>query len=192
MSKAVIGLGNPGAEYARTRHNVGFLVVELLASRLRIRLCQSSYGAVWGNARFHGEILLLAKPQGFMNRSGEVVDQLRAAWDLELTGILIVHDDLDLELGRIQLKRGGGTAGHRGLASIVEQLGSPDFPRLRIGVGRPAEKSAAVDFVLEEFTPSERDVVDPAIERAQDGALAWVTAGLDAAMARFNVRPGDA
>lgn len=193
MRKAVIGLGNPGREYAETRHNVGFRVVERLSTRIGAPLVAAP-GALCGRGQLAGVEVVLCEPQRFMNRSGEVVARLAAGEGLAPDDILVVHDELDLVLGRVQVKRGGGSAGHRGVESIIERLGVREFPRVRIGVGRPPEGTDPVDFVLVRFSENERDLVEQAIVRAAEAAETWLGAGLEAAMQQVNVRvaePGE-
>jgi PTH1 family peptidyl-tRNA hydrolase len=193
VRKAVIGLGNPGREYAETRHNVGFRVIERLATRIGTQLVPAP-GALCGRGQVAGVEVVLCEPQRFMNRSGEVVARLAAGEGLAPDDILVVHDEIDLVLGRVQVKRGGGSAGHRGVESIIERLGVREFPRVRIGVGRPPEGIDPVDFVLVPFAEDERNLVDQAIVRAAEAAETWLGAGLEAAMRQANVRapePGE-
>lgn len=189
MDRAVVGLGNPGASYAATRHNVGFRVVERVARRIGVARWRERGGARCGIGSFRGLAVVLAEPSRYMNRSGEPVRALLAEHGLEPGDCLVVHDDLDLELGRLQLKRGGGTAGHRGLDSIVEALGRADFPRLRVGIGRPPLGRDPVDYVLSEFEEDERERLEAALARAEEAVLAWLEVGTEAAMGRVNVRP---
>jgi len=182
VRKAVIGLGNPGARYERTRHNAGFFVVDLLAERAGVVVAQRRHDALWAEIRVADSPLLLVKPQAFMNRSGLAVAAFAAERGLEPTDVLVVHDDLDLPLARIKLKRGGGTAGHRGLESIVEQLGTRDFPRLRIGIGRPPIGQEVVDFVLCPFPESELVSLKSALAASVSGVEAWCAVGIEAAM----------
>ncbi|HYC23802.1 MAG TPA: aminoacyl-tRNA hydrolase [Candidatus Bathyarchaeia archaeon] len=193
MRKAVIGLGNPGREYAETRHNVGFRVVERLSTRIGAPLVLAP-GALCGRGQVAGVEVVLCEPQRFMNRSGEVVARLAASEGLAPADILVVHDELDLVLGRVQVKRGGGSAGHRGVESIIERLGVREFPRVRIGVGRPPEGLDPVDFVLVPFSEDEQKLVEQAIVRAAEAVETWLGAGLEAAMRLANVRvpePGE-
>jgi len=188
LDRAVVGLGNPGPEYAATRHNVGFRAVERLARRLGAERWRGGRGARRAVAAVGDLEVVLAEPLGFMNRSGAPVRALLREYGLEPADCLVIHDDLDLELGRLQIKRGGGTAGHRGLDSIVEALGRSDFPRLRIGVGRPARGAEAVDYVLSPFEEAERAPLEAALARAEEAVLAWLEVGTEAAMGRVNVR----
>lgn len=185
----MVGLGNPGARYAATRHNVGFAVVDLLARSRGVSLARRKHDALCAEVAIDGCDVVLIEPQTYMNRSGTAVAAFVQETGVQPTEMLVVHDDLDLALGRIKLKRGGGTAGHRGLESIVEHLGTRDFDRLRIGIGRPAAGAEVVDFVLEPFSDEERKLIDERLEAAVDAVTAWCTLPLDVAMNRVNAPP---
>lgn len=189
MRKAVVGLGNPGARYALTRHNAGFLVVDRLAAARRIVFERSGKAEIGGEPDRGGPALTLLKPLAYMNRSGAAVAALLERLALSPVDALVVHDDLDVPLGRIKLKRDGGTGGHRGLESILEHLGSSDFPRLRVGIGRPPPGQDPATFVLEDFTAAEREVVAEALDAAVAAIGAWAELGIEAAMNRVNAPP---
>ncbi len=184
---AIVGLGNPGRRYRGTRHNVGSDVVERVAAKLGVRLAGDAWARI-ARARFGRAAVLLAVPETYMNVSGEAVSDLARRRRVRPQDLLVVHDDLDLPLGRLRLKPGNGAGGHNGVRSIIEHLGTKAFPRLRVGIGRPPARVAAETFVLERFTPEERTAIDEAVERAANAALAVVSDGLDAAMNRVNVR----
>lgn len=192
MPKAVVGLGNPGGRYAATRHNVGFMVVDRLCRARGAELVSGRHGAAWAEVRLAGFPVVLVEPQTYMNRSGIAVAGFVRELGLEPADVLVVHDELDLPLARTKLKRGGGTAGHRGLESIVEHLGTRDFPRLRVGIGRPPGHEEVVDFVLEPFTAEERSALDGALEAAAAGVEAWCELGIETAMGRVNAPPSPA
>ncbi len=190
--RAIFGLGNPGPRYALTRHNVGFMVLERLARRLAIPLDRRDAVASWGEGSRRDLRILLAEPLRFMNCSGEAAEELLPSRLAGPSELLVVHDELDLPLGRIKLKRGGGTAGHRGLESVRQALASPEFCRLRVGVGRPPQGVDASEYVLAPFEAAEAEAVAQALDRAALACEAWLDLGLEAAMGRVNVRPGDA
>jgi PTH1 family peptidyl-tRNA hydrolase len=192
VPKAVVGLGNPGSRYAETRHNAGFMLVELLARRHGAKLAARRHEAAWAEIELAGERTILIEPLAYMNRSGPPVAAFATELGIEPDAILVAHDDLDLPPARIRLKRAGGTAGHRGLESLVEALGTRDFPRLRIGIGRPPEGMPVADFVLEAFAESERRALDMAFVDALAGIDAWGRAGIEAAMALVHAPPGSA
>jgi PTH1 family peptidyl-tRNA hydrolase len=183
VARAVVGLGNPGPRYAATRHNAGFLLVEVLARRGGATLHPRGREARWAEVTIAGQQVVLVQPQTFMNRSGEPVLPIVRELGIEPANLLVAHDELDLPPAKIRLKRGGGTAGHRGLESLVEQLGTRDFPRLRIGIGRPPEGTEVVDYVLAPFADAERASLDAALDLAADGIEVWCRQDLGAAMA---------
>jgi PTH1 family peptidyl-tRNA hydrolase len=184
---AIVGLGNPGRRYRGTRHNVGGDVVDRVAAKLGVRLADDGFART-ARAHFGRAAVLLAVPETYMNVSGHAVADLSRRRRVRPENVLIIYDDLDLPLGRLRLKPGNGAGGHNGVRSIIEELGTKDFPRLRVGIGRPPAGVAPETFVLERFTPEERTVIDEAVERAANAALAVVSDGLEAAMNRVNVR----
>jgi len=183
----VVGLGNPGAEYAHTRHNVGFDAVELLAARHGGRLKKGKERALVAEVRIGGARVALAQPQTYMNDSGMSVVRLVRRFDVDdLHRLVIVQDELDLPTGRMKVKVGGGLAGHNGLRSIRAHLHSDDFVRVRIGVGKPPSKDRGADHVLRRVSKAERTELDIKIQEGADAVEAIVTEGIAAAMTRFN------
>jgi PTH1 family peptidyl-tRNA hydrolase len=181
----VAGLGNPGREYARTRHNAGWMVVDELARQLDASF-RSKFSGKLAEARLDEARLALLEPETFMNESGRSIGAAARYFKVPAGSLLVVHDDVDLEPGRLQARLGGGLAGHNGLRSIAEALGTQDFLRLRIGVGRPGrgDRRSVADYVLSPFEP-EVDV-DALVSRGADAVKAIIREGLDAAQARFN------
>jgi len=184
----VVGLGNPGPEYARTRHNVGFAVVERLAVEAGARFSASRFEAEAAAVELAGILIALLKPRTYMNRSGLAVAAWLDALGLSASQLIVVHDDLDLPLGRLRVVGSAGPGGHRGVTSIQEALGTQVFPRVRVGIGRPREGEDAVERVLEEFAPEEFAVAEEMVGRAASAIQALVACGLAAAMERYNVR----
>jgi len=182
----VVGLGNPGAEYARTRHNVGAEVVELLARRHRARLRKGKERAQTDEVNVGGKRLALAIPTTYMNDSGAAVQALVRRYGVTPEQVVIVHDELDLPVAALKLKAGGGLAGHNGLRSIKAHLKTDEFLRVRIGVGKPQSKEHGVDHVLNKFAKRERTEIDVTLEQAADAVEAILADGIDAAMNRFN------
>jgi PTH1 family peptidyl-tRNA hydrolase len=183
----VAGLGNPGREYARTRHNVGHMVCDELARRHGGSF-RSKFSGELAELRLDGARLALLKPLTYMNESGRAVGPAVRFFKLPAEDLLVVHDEVDLELGRLQVRMGGGLAGHNGLRSVAQQLGTPDFARLRVGIGRPerGDPRPVADWVLSPFSD---DVdVDGLVARAADAAEATVRDGLEEAQQRFNER----
>ncbi len=184
--KCVVGLGNPGAQYAATRHNVGFLVAEAFAAAHDIRLRPVNDQVTVGRGVLAGDALWVAEPQGFMNCSGIAVQWLLSEAGGGPESLLVVHDDVDLPVGQVRLKRRGGHGGHNGVRSIIETLGTDEFLRLKVGIGRPPTGSETVDYVLERFSRDEEPVVAGAVERGRDAVTVALTEGVVAAMNRFH------
>ena len=185
--RVIVGLGNPGPEYRKTRHNLGFWVVDLLAERWTTPLSRKAFFSLVGEAQWRGEKILLLEPQTYMNRSGEAVATVRNFYHLDLADLVIVHDDLDLPSGQLRIKRGGGGAGgNRGVASIIETLGSKEFIRVKIGIGRPPGRRDPAHFVLQPFTPQEEAFILPAVDRAVYAIETILSEGVDKAMALFH------
>jgi PTH1 family peptidyl-tRNA hydrolase len=178
----VVGLGNPGPNYARTRHNVGFMVADLLAERMgsAFKLHKKS-GADVATGRLSGRAVILARPRCYMNESGRQVGPLAKFYSVPVGDLVVVHDDLDLEFGRIRLKQGGGEGGHNGLRSIATVLGSKDFQRVRWGIGRPPGRQDPAAFVLQAFGARERAEVPTICEQAADATELLIKLGLEPA-----------
>lgn len=185
----VVGLGNPGAEFDATRHNVGADLVAVLAARHGEALKRGKERALVAELRIGPKRVAVAFPQTFMNNSGESVRLLARRYGVEdAADLLVVHDELDLEAGRLKIKAGGGLAGHNGLRSITQHLGTTDYVRLRIGIGKPPTSQAPRDFVLRKPGKAEREVLDVAVERAADAVEQLVAEGIDATMNSVNRR----
>jgi PTH1 family peptidyl-tRNA hydrolase len=185
--KLIVGLGNPGQAYVETRHNAGFWVVEALAAGAGLKFrrhgeASTTHGHVAGHAA------TLVKPQTFMNRSGLIIAALIDDLALDLSDVIVVHDDLDLDPGRLRVKSRGGHGGHNGVFSIIDALGSDRFARLKIGVGRPPAGEDPADYVLSTVLRGERPVFDEAVQQAVQALECWIAKGLMTAMNRFNVK----
>ncbi|HYM90434.1 MAG TPA: aminoacyl-tRNA hydrolase [bacterium] len=183
----VVGLGNPGRRYKGTRHNVGQEVVHHLAARLRVRL-QDDGWARTGKGRVDSAVVLLAIPETYMNVTGQAVRDLLHRRRRGPEDLLVVHDEMDLSLGHLRLRRGNGPGGHNGVRSIIEELGTGMFPRLRLGIGRPPAGEDPAEFVLGRFTPEERRTIDEAVALAVEAVTVAATQGLAVAMNRYNRR----
>jgi peptidyl-tRNA hydrolase, PTH1 family len=190
--RLIVGLGNPGASYAQTRHNVGMWVIERAAARWSIRLFRRGI-AQRGSGRLGSELIELAGTLDFMNVTGPPLKGLLRELKLTADDLIVVHDDLDLEPGRLRIKLAGGHGGHNGIKSVVETLGTSQFVRIKIGIGRPAPRQDSADYVLEPITTEEMDMVEPCLERAVDALECMIHRGTETAMNRFNVRkkPGE-
>jgi peptidyl-tRNA hydrolase, PTH1 family len=186
----VVGLGNPGPRYAGTRHNAGFLIVDLLAERVgasfKLRKSAGGPGADVVEARLGVQSVVLAKPRSFMNESGGPVAAVARFYKVALEDIIVVQDELDLPFGALRLKRGGSEGGHNGVRSVVAALGSPEFVRVRFGVGRPPGHQDAADHVLRDFSTAERKQLPLLIDRAADAVEIVLSEGLEVAQNRFN------
>jgi PTH1 family peptidyl-tRNA hydrolase len=182
----IVGLGNPGPEYKNNRHNVGFRVLDRLAEQLGERFGRVQSEALVASAR-HGEAkLVLAKPRTFMNVSGRAVGALARFYKLVPEHILIIYDEVDLPVETLRIRPQGGAAGHKGMRSVIQHLGTQDFPRLRVGIGRPKGRMKTPDHVLQDFSKQEQEALPFVLGRAADAALCFVTEGVDAAMNQYN------
>ena len=171
--RLIVGLGNPGPDYMDTRHNIGFRVVAELARIHSIKVAGRLGPALYGEGKINGGLVMLLQPQTFMNRSGPAVRRAALTKELAYDQMIIVYDDLDLPLGKLRLRVSGSAGGHKGMASIIETLGSQDIPRLRVGIGRP-EKQDVVSYVLDRFAAHELDAVEDAVQEACEQLARWV------------------
>jgi PTH1 family peptidyl-tRNA hydrolase len=182
----LIGLGNPGREYKDTRHNFGFMLIDRIAVRLNARGMRVQSKAIVTTATYEDRKLILAKPQTYMNLSGQSVQGLVNFYKIPLTNIMILSDDLDIPLGTIRIRAAGGPGGQRGLASVIESLGTKDFSRLRLGIGRPPGRMDPANFILQNFSRDEMKSISEILDTAADAVLEFVKNGLNAAMNKFN------
>jgi PTH1 family peptidyl-tRNA hydrolase len=183
--KIVFGLGNPGSEYASTRHNVGFMAVERLAAEHGCHLKESRFRSITGEAIICGQPVLLAMPQTYMNRCGLALEEILGEFSEPPESLLIIMDDFHLPLGRIRIRKRGSSGGHNGLKSLEESLGTQEFPRLKIGIGGFDEKKP-IEFVLGEFSKAERGEIQTAVHLASQAAETWVESGIEEAMNFYN------
>jgi PTH1 family peptidyl-tRNA hydrolase len=192
--KLIVGLGNPGYLYARNRHNIGFMCVTQLAKRQRIDFDRKQGHARTGIGNIGGYKAVLARPQTYMNASGESVDLLMKKLDVKPEDLIVIHDDLDLPVGKIRLRLGGSSGGHKGIDSIIAHIGTKDFYRVRVGIGRPesnskseaAKEESVIAYVLSDFTFEERKIIDPAIPQVCEAVVDLLKEGLTAAMNKYN------
>ncbi len=185
-SYLIIGLGNPGREYKDTRHNIGFMLIDQLAVRLDARGMRLQSKAIVISTHHEERKIILAKPQTYMNLSGQSVQGLLHFYKIPIENLLIAHDDLDIPFGTIRIRPGGGPGGQRGMASTIDHLGTKDFPRLRLGIGRPPGRMDPKDYVLQMFSKEDMKLLPDVLTRASDAALTFVTDGLNKAMNKFN------
>ncbi len=183
----IVGLGNPGKEYARTRHNCGFRALDILADQLGCKVDKGKFQGLYGQCSYRGRKLLLLKPQTYMNLSGRSVLQLSAYFNVPPQRIIVMFDDISLVPGRLRIRSDGSAGGHNGIKSIISELGSQDFPRVKIGVGsKPTPEYDLADWVLSSFSAQEEQALKPALERAADAALCIIEHGVPEAANRFN------
>jgi PTH1 family peptidyl-tRNA hydrolase len=184
--KLYVGLGNPTAQYERTRHNIGFRVIERFAAQHRILLDGRKWNAIYGTGSIGGEKVVLLMPQTYMNLSGEAAGPAMRFFKVALEDVVAVHDELDLPFGRLQLKKGGGSAGHNGLKSLTQHLGGPDYLRLRVGISRPPPQWDVPNYVLANFSGAEESQLDDVLDRSVAGLELLIDKGASAAMNAVN------
>jgi PTH1 family peptidyl-tRNA hydrolase len=182
----IVGLGNPGKEYQATRHNVGFMTLDLIAQRLNTQINKVKFKGLFGEAFYDGEKILLLKPHTFMNLSGQSVVDALNFFKIPFEHLIVVYDDMDLPVGRLRIRSEGSSGGHRGMDSIVYQLSSDKFPRIRIGIGRPEGQRDAADHVLGKINGEEAEKIKAVIETAAKAVLCTISEGADMAMNRYN------
>ncbi len=182
----IAGLGNPGRRFEKNRHNLGFELLNRLAARLGESFGQVQARALIAKSTFLDERVILAKPQTYMNNSGSAVSSLVRFYQVPLSNLLVAYDDIDLPLGSLRLRPSGGSAGHNGLQSIIERLSTDEFPRLRIGTGRPPGRKEAADYVLRDLPAGERQALDETLDRALEAVLTFIQYGLERAMNLYN------
>ena len=184
--KLIVGLGNPGIGYKNTRHNIGFLTADILADRNHLSFKQTSYNAHVACGTAFNENILIAKPQTYMNLSGEAVSGITEHYNLTPKDIIVIHDDMDIEFGRIKIKTRGGSAGHRGIESIIYNLQSDEFTRIRAGIGKPAVDTSPIDFVLHNFTETENKLLPNVLVNINDCIETIIRSGTQTAMNKFH------
>ena len=184
----VVGLGNPGGAYVKTRHNVGFMVLDKLAKFFSIPIEKKKFDTLFGRGLIEGSEVILTKPMAFMNLSGIPVQKILKYFKIPFEDMLVIHDDIDLAFGRLQIKENGGHGGHKGLKSIIETVGSGKFVRLRIGIGRSEDNIDIANYVLGQFTTNEKKLLDRITEKARDAVVATICKGTKEAMNIFNDR----
>lgn len=182
----IAGLGNPGRQYRNTRHNAGFILIDFLVTEFKTRMSKMQSNAMTATFDNGDAKVILAKPQTFMNLSGQSVAALVRFYKIPLEHILIAHDDIDLPIGTLRIRPGGGSGGQKGLASTIERLGTQDFPRLRIGIGRPSGTQEAAGYVLQEFSSGDLKILQQVFPQAVLAVKAFIEVGLDEAMNRYN------
>ena len=190
--KLIIGLGNPGRSYSKNRHNIGFFCLNHIAKQQGIRFDKKQAKARTGSGKIDGIQVVLARPQTYMNLSGQPVSRLSNKFKAGPGDLIVIHDDLDLPLGKIRIRQGGGSGGHKGIKSIISELVSQDFIRIRVGIGRPTtnaaeiSEAAIIKYVLIDFSPDEKQSIVPVIAKVSEAILCLLTEGLEAVMNKYN------
>ena len=187
--RIIIGLGNPEPEYSRTRHNMGFDVINILAEKNNIDLSRTKYNAIYGTGIINGEKVILIKPQTFMNNSGESAVEFAKFYKEEINNILVVYDDMDTEIGTIRVRAKGGAGSHNGMKSIVSELNSEDFPRIRVGIGRPKSEYDRIDYVIGKIPEEEYIELQKGEKIAVEATEYWIKNGIDNTMNKYNIKP---
>lgn len=185
-SYLIVGLGNPGREYRNTRHNIGFLAIDALAKSLNVTLGKVQSKALVGQGKIGSNKVILVKPQTYMNLSGQAVSGLLNFYKISAEHLIVIHDDIDLPFGTIRIRPGGGSAGQRGVKSIIEKVGTQEFARMRLGVGRPPGQMEAAAYVLQPFTKEDEEFLVNFLAKAAEAANEFVNNGLNAAMNKYN------
>ena len=183
--KLIVGLGNPGTEYEKTRHNAGFLAVDSLCEKLNVKLDKHKCKAIYGIYRYKDEKIIIAKPQTFMNLSGEAVSSLMKFYDIDIKDVIVIHDDLDLPLGKLRLRMSGSSGGQRGMGNIIDLLGCNNINRIRIGIAHDRSIDTK-DYVLGKFTEDESKIIDEACQKASDAIIYAFDNNFDVVMSKFN------
>ena len=186
--RLLVGLGNPGPEYAETRHNVGFMVIDALSKRARTDVTRQRDEMLFGWGKWRGREIGLAKPQTFMNRSGTALEVFLRRYKVDPSEILVIVDDIHLPLGKLRIKPRGGSGGHNGIQDIIDWLDTDEFPRLRIGVGSEFQEGRQSDYVLSAFAAEEEELVTDVLARSMNAALTFVVYGIQTTMNRFNTK----
>ena len=184
----IVGLGNPGRGYKGNRHNVGFMLVDKLASHLGVTFRRMESQALMTKVDYLEKRVFLAKPQTYMNSSGQSVSSLVRFYKVPFANLLVVYDDVDLPIGTLRMRPSGGTGGHKGVESILASLGTQEFPRLRLGIGRPPGRMEAADYVLHDFSRVELEALPTILDQGVEAVLTYVTEGLETAMTRYNAQ----
>lgn len=185
--KLIVGLGNPGKEYEETRHNCGFMVMDRLSEKLNESICQNKFKGLYTKFKYHGEDVILLKPQTYMNLSGDSVSAIMQFFKINQDDLLVIYDDLDMPVGKLRLRKNGSAGGHNGIKSIIAHLNSQEFKRIRVGIDRH-KYMKVVDYVLSRFSKEENEAIDQGIENAANAVIDFLDHDFDYVMNRYNQR----
>lgn len=186
MQFLIVGLGNPGAEYENTRHNIGFKALDNIASHFNKEILKKGYSSLYEEIHYSENKLFLIKPQTFMNRSGKAVHEIKSFYKIPTENLIIIYDELDIPLGKLKIKFGGGAAGHNGIRSILNSIGEDGFSRIRLGIGKPVKREKTVGHVLSKFAKDEKHIVDDMITTVYKAVIEIIENGVQSAMNKFN------
>lgn len=182
----IVGLGNPENEYANTRHNMGFDAINHLSRKLNINVNKEKFKGIYGDTILNGEKVILLKPQTYMNLSGESIIQFKQFYKIPPENIIVIYDDIDVDVGKIKIRKKGGPGSHNGMKSVVKELKSEDFPRIRVGIGKPMFKEMIIGYVLEKLNGNEREILEESTKLAANAVYDIITSGIDKAMNMYN------
>ena len=182
----IVGLGNPENEYANTRHNMGFDAINHLSRKLNINVNKEKFKGIYGDTILNGEKVILLKPQTYMNLSGESIIQFKQFYKIPPEKIIVIYDDIDVDVGKIKIRKKGGPGSHNGMKSVVKELKSEDFPRIRVGIGKPMFKEMMIGYVLEKLNGNEREILEESTKLAANAVYDIITSGIDKAMNMYN------
>lgn len=182
----IVGLGNPENEYANTRHNMGFDAINHLSRKLNINVNKEKFKGIYGDTILNGEKVILLKPQTYMNLSGESIIQFKQFYKIPPENIIVIYDDIDVDVGKIKIRKKGGPGSHNGMKSVVKELKSEDFPRIRVGIGKPMFKEMMIGYVLEKLNGNEREILEESTKLAANAIYDIITSGIDKAMNMYN------
>lgn len=182
----IVGLGNPEPEYSRTRHNMGFDVINQIANKYEIELTRTKFNGIYGSGTIEGEKVILLKPQTYMNLSGQCIKPFIDFYKIPLQNVLVIYDDMDIEVGSMKLRKKGGPGTHNGAKSVVHELVSEEFPRIRVGIGKPIDEYDAIDYVIGKLDDEKYNKLEEGIHKAVDAAIEYLKNGIDIAMNKYN------
>lgn len=182
----IVGLGNPEPEYSKTRHNMGFDTINEIAKKYQIDMTRVKFNGLYGSGTIAGEKVILLKPQTFMNLSGECIEAFVYFYKIPLENVLVIYDDMDVALGTIKVRKQGGPGTHNGMKSVVHELNSEEFPRIRVGLGKPINEYDAIDYVIAKLGDKEYQELQQGVKKAAEAAIAFIKNGIDYAMNHFN------
>lgn len=182
----IVGLGNPENEYARTRHNMGFDTINIIANKYKIEMNRTKFNAIYGSGTINNEKVILVKPQTYMNLSGTAVREFVNFYKLEQKDIIIIYDDMDIEKGTMKIRKRGGPGNHNGMKSVVQELVTTDFPRIRVGIGTPEHKNEAINYVIGHISDEEYEILQTGVEKASKAVEEIIKSGIDTAMNKYN------